>query len=57
MENDGVRDGDTDVPGSTGLVGLTERLAALGGTVQAESLPGRRFRLGVELPRRVEPYA
>ncbi len=56
MENDGVLDGKAQELGSTGLVGLTERLAALNGTVRAEPLPGRRFRLSVELPRPVEPH-
>ena len=51
MENDGVLNSNAGEPGGSGLVGLTERLAALGGTVRAESLPGRRFRLSVELPR------
>jgi two-component system sensor histidine kinase DesK len=34
----------------TGIAGLTERIAALGGTVEAERLPADGFRLVVEIP-------
>jgi signal transduction histidine kinase len=38
-------------PGSGhGLTGIRERAAVFGGTVQAEPMPGRGFRLMVELP-------
>ncbi|MDW5330180.1 sensor histidine kinase [Plantactinospora sp. KLBMP9567] len=49
MENDGVRPGDPLVFGN-GLLGLSERLAPLGGRVTA-TRPGRdRFRLTAQLP-------
>jgi two-component system sensor histidine kinase DesK len=50
VDNDGVRPVDpTRGPGS-GLVGLRERLADVGGDLSAESLPGNHFRLQARLP-------
>jgi two-component system sensor histidine kinase DesK len=49
MENDGVREPEAPLSGS-GLVGLTERLALVGGTVIAEHRRGGRFRLTARLP-------
>ncbi|GAA4691336.1 sensor histidine kinase [Phytohabitans rumicis] len=48
MVNDGVT-GRT-AGGGTGIVGLTERIAALGGTVTAAPEPPGRFRLTARLP-------
>lgn len=50
MENDGSNDGGPLTLGN-GLLGLTERLAAVGGALTAQRLPGARFRLTAELPR------
>jgi two-component system sensor histidine kinase DesK len=49
MENDGVPAGEPAGLGN-GLLGLRERLAALGGTVTAARVGGDRFRLAGELP-------
>jgi two-component system sensor histidine kinase DesK len=49
IENDGVDRGSTP-KGGGGLVGLTERLAALGGTVEAGPSSDGRFALRVRLP-------
>ncbi|MBX6749447.1 MAG: sensor histidine kinase [Micromonosporaceae bacterium] len=49
MENDGASGGGTPVLGH-GLIGLTERMAAAGGSLTAERLPGARFRLVARLP-------
>jgi two-component system sensor histidine kinase DesK len=49
MENDGVREIGPLVLGS-GLLGLTERMAAAGGSVSAEHRRGDRFRLTARLP-------
>ncbi|WP_308788884.1 sensor histidine kinase [Streptomyces pacificus] len=57
VENDGVRGRTTPglpaalptAPG-TGLAGLRERLAALGGTLEAGPAPGARFRLTARVP-------
>ncbi|MCO1579833.1 histidine kinase [Crossiella sp. SN42] len=48
VDNDGVHPA-TGSPGS-GLTGLTERITALGGRIEAGPAGGRRFRLLVELP-------
>jgi two-component system, NarL family, sensor histidine kinase DesK len=48
MDNDGARAASTG--GGTGLAGLRERLAALGGTVTAGPLRGGSFRLEAGLP-------
>jgi two-component system, NarL family, sensor histidine kinase DesK len=50
IENDGVR-GPRPSPGAgTGLVGLRERLAGLGGDLNAEAISGGRFLLQARLP-------
>jgi two-component system sensor histidine kinase DesK len=61
IENDGVRarhshpvSGPGDGHG-TGLAGLRERLAHLGGTLTAETLPGGRFGVQVLLPMSRRP--
>ncbi|MEU2515619.1 sensor histidine kinase [Streptomyces syringium] len=64
MENDGVSPGPTGLPsglpsglsvlpgsgGGSGLAGLRERLAALGGTLAAERRPPAAFRLTARVP-------
>jgi two-component system sensor histidine kinase DesK len=50
IENDGVRAVDDDRPPGSGLAGLRERLAVLGGELTAEPLPAGRFCVRVELP-------
>ncbi|MFD3523131.1 sensor histidine kinase [Streptomyces sp. NPDC058653] len=54
MENDGVpdapRDTGSDTGSGTGLAGLRERLAALGGTLTTEQKPGGIFRLTAHIP-------
>jgi two-component system, NarL family, sensor histidine kinase DesK len=61
IQNDGVRPaGSTAISGDghgTGLAGLHERLAQLGGTLSAQALPGGRFALQVELPESPPPAA
>jgi len=47
LRNDGAHGARSD---GTGLVGLTERLAAARGSAHAQSLPGGRFELRIELP-------
>ncbi|MFC0435176.1 sensor histidine kinase [Kutzneria buriramensis] len=47
--NDGVRSTPSDDRGY-GLVGMTERVSALGGTVQAGAVPGQRWRVAARLP-------
>jgi two-component system, NarL family, sensor histidine kinase DesK len=49
MDNDGAA-GTGRVRFGSGLIGLAERIAGLGGTVVAERQPPDRFRLTVELP-------
>ena len=49
MENDGAHGSGTLALGH-GLVGLTERLAAAGGSLTAERLPGARFRVVARVP-------
>jgi len=49
MENDGAQ-GSGVVALGHGLIGLTERMAAAGGTLTAERLPGARFRVVARLP-------
>jgi two-component system sensor histidine kinase DesK len=62
IENDGAR-GPASAEGSgSGLAGLRERLAAHGGDVESEALPGGCFRVYVRLPltgksTRSEPVA
>lgn len=53
MENDGIRDGDPgpeSAGGGSGLKGLRERLAPLGGTLEAERRPDGVYRLTAQLP-------
>ena len=54
IENDGVRSGRSERPPpdghGTGLVGLRDRLTALGGDLSGEHLPDGRFRLEARLP-------
>jgi signal transduction histidine kinase len=47
--NDGVRSAPSDDRGY-GLVGMAERVSALGGTVQAGAVPGQRWRVAARLP-------
>ena len=51
MENDGVPPRPSGGGTGSGLAGLRERLAALGGSVTAEELPGGRFRLTARVPQ------
>jgi two-component system sensor histidine kinase DesK len=58
IENDGARGHVSDPGSGTGLVGLQERLAAHGGDLETEALPGGRFLVQVRLPlTRVSPEA
>jgi glucose-6-phosphate-specific signal transduction histidine kinase len=53
VETAGARAADTPTgtrTGGTGLIGLRERLADLGGDVTARSLPGGRFVVRARLP-------
>ncbi|MFI1254997.1 sensor histidine kinase [Streptomyces netropsis] len=53
MENDGVPSGPSRPPGpdgGSGLAGLRERLADLGGTIAAERRPPAAFRLTARVP-------
>jgi two-component system, NarL family, sensor histidine kinase DesK len=50
IENDGVRDAGSTPSNGSGLVGLRERLADLGGEVTASQLAGRRFVVEARLP-------
>ena len=50
IENDGVRRPGPSAGSGTGLVGLRERLAGLGGDLTAEAIPGGRFLVQVRLP-------
>jgi PAS domain S-box-containing protein len=52
IRDDGVGGAD---PGGSGLVGLTDRIEALGGTMDIESAPGGGTSLTVTLPLAVEP--
>jgi two-component system, NarL family, sensor histidine kinase DesK len=51
IENDGVRAAGTATGRGTGLTGLRERLAGLGGEFTADELPGGRFLVQARLPR------
>ncbi|GGW45876.1 hypothetical protein GCM10010381_33900 [Streptomyces xantholiticus] len=51
VENDGLSGGSPTCGGGSGLAGLRERLAALGGTLDAGPVGGRMFRLTAEVPR------
>jgi signal transduction histidine kinase len=48
VEDDGV--GGADPAGGSGLRGLSDRVEALGGTLDVESAPGRGTRLRAEIP-------
>ncbi|MFD8193414.1 sensor histidine kinase [Streptomyces wuyuanensis] len=50
VENDGVRGPAAPGTRGTGLTGLRERLAALGGTLEAGPAAGGRFRLTARVP-------
>jgi two-component system sensor histidine kinase DesK len=51
IENDGVRPPAADAGGAgSGLLGLRERLAGLGGTISVQAVPGGRFLLLARLP-------
>ncbi|MEW2273238.1 sensor histidine kinase [Streptomyces sp. SID685] len=50
VENDGVRTAATGTSGGSGLAGLRERLAAVGGTLAAEVRGEDGFRLVAEVP-------
>jgi two-component system, NarL family, sensor histidine kinase DesK len=50
IENDGARPRGADARDGTGLTGLRERLAPLGGDLRAEALPGGRFLVRARLP-------
>ncbi|WP_346055455.1 MULTISPECIES: sensor histidine kinase [Amycolatopsis] len=52
VDNDGVK-GATRRAGGYGLVGMTERVAAVGGTVQAGVAEGHRWQVAARLPVRV----
>ncbi|HTJ33064.1 MAG TPA: CHASE3 domain-containing protein [Dactylosporangium sp.] len=53
IEDDGV--GGADLGGGTGLTGLGDRVAALGGTMQIASRPGTGTRLGITIPLTTVP--
>jgi signal transduction histidine kinase len=53
IRDDGV--GGADSARGSGLVGLRDRVEALGGTISIESLPGSGTSLIVTLPLDVEP--
>jgi len=50
IENDGIRRPGPSAGSGTGLVGLRERLAGLGGELTAEAIAGGRFLLQARLP-------
>ncbi|MFI9052619.1 sensor histidine kinase [Streptomyces sp. NPDC053427] len=50
MENDGVPQAGPGGGAGSGIAGLRERLAALGGTLVAEPRPDGRFRLRAQVP-------
>ena len=43
------------MPKGTGLVGLQDRVEALGGTIAIDSLPGEGTRVAITLPIAAEP--
>jgi signal transduction histidine kinase len=53
IEDDGV--GGADPQTGTGLIGLGDRIAALGGTMHIASSPGRGTRLEIKIPLAVAP--
>ncbi|WP_406457256.1 histidine kinase [Streptomyces sp. NBC_01622] len=52
VENDGAKavDGSTGTGGGAGLVGLRERLTAVGGELEAGAMDGERFRVMATVP-------
>lgn len=51
VDNDGVREGEPSRGAGLGLIGLTERVTALGGSLQAGPAASGIWRLSAELPR------
>ena len=54
VNDDGV--GGADVAGGSGLVGLKDRVEAIGGTLSVQSRPGHGTRLDAELPLEVDRF-
>jgi signal transduction histidine kinase len=54
VQDDGV--GGATADGGSGLVGLTDRIEALGGTILLDSPPGKGTRLEVDLPIDLEDH-
>ena len=54
IEDDGPG-GDGFVPSGHGIVGMRERAASVGGTLEAVPMPGAGFRVQAELPTHGEP--
>jgi signal transduction histidine kinase len=52
VRDDGV--GGADTAGGSGLVGLTDRVEALGGSIRVDSLPGKGTKITAELPLELE---
>jgi signal transduction histidine kinase len=52
VRDDGV--GGADAAGGSGLVGLTDRVEALGGSIRVDSLPGKGTKITAELPLELE---
>ena len=53
--DDGV--GGADPARGSGLIGLTDRVEALGGSIHVHSRPGHGTQITVELPLELEPAA
>jgi signal transduction histidine kinase len=53
----GARLGGAGLGGGSGLIGLKDRVEALGGTIDIASPPGSGTRLDVEIPLRADPSA
>jgi signal transduction histidine kinase len=51
--DDGV--GGADLSGGSGLIGLKDRVEALGGTIDIASPPGNGTRLDIEIPLLADP--